>query len=688
MKWASFLRFLGISSSTGETYPDGNYLSTLNNKEVTIYNTSQPTYRLIYDHHVTGVRLLNLQAIKKNKQHINAIMVLSKTSGENEYKILIKPGSQPASLKNKRQKILCASKSDYMIRACNADTNTSSYTLTWRIKPFVNGYKIKDSDSGSCLVRSTDNGVLKLESCGNSTVEHRFDMIEVADDPYKALYLSPGQLLEYEMRSGGGGNLPSWMTDGSAGADPSESDRNNNRGDGLDGYGNGGYWQNPHGTSPSWDYNRQPWNGPRDPHDGLSGPNNQPWMGGHGNGNGWSNNGNGNGWGNNGNGWNNNGNGHGNGWGNGNGNGWSNNGNGNGNGWGNGNGNGWGHNGNGNGWGNNGNGWGNGNGHGNGWGNGNGNGWSNNGNGHGNGWGSGGGNGNGWGNNGNGGGMNNGPGWGNGLNGLIGGRPGAVGRHVINLRDLGNNIESLKDIVKTLKSFCNETFSELGLCGQTSDSMSNMSPQQLQDMIMKHVQQAGMQGAPGFGDSSYGGRGHMRHDQRRHGPPDDGYHDRGHPHDRDYPERGHYSDRGHPHDRDYPERGHYSDRGHRDRPSRGHMGHGPRRRRSLDDGYPERGYHSDRRRRPQRNEYCIDPEEDRDYPYRSRRPSLKRDKEGRTLECYPVGTSEGRLHRHGEHIPEERRHSRDRYDDYDHAPHPRHREYPGSLTKRHTPYDY
>lgn len=517
MKWASFLRFLGISSSTGETYPDGNYLGTLNNKEVTVYNTTQPLYRLVYDHHVEGIRLLNVQAIKKNKRHINAVMVLSKAQGDNEYKILIKPGDRPASLKNRTQKLLCVVKNDYKIKACNSTDSTSTYTMDWSIKPFVNGYKIKDSATKSCLVRDTDNGILKIESCSTSTPEQRFDMLEVADDPYKSLYLGPGQLLSYEMQSAGdGGSLPSWMINGLAGGSDKPSHNPNNPNDNH-GYGESGNpYEGEWNNSPGPDYwnSRQPWNGPNRWQNSPPAPNNQPWMGGRDgqngqNGTNWQNGNNGQ----NGQNWNNGQN-----WHNGhyNGNNWS------------------GHNYNGQNWhnynGNNGNTGYNGqyNGHYNGYnghgsnnynrqdgynGHYNGNNWnrhgSNNYNGNnGTGWngpnhnyngmnGPNGHNGNNWdrpnynGNNGhNGNNGNNGPNWPNHNGHNSNNLPGLPGmnnpNHIINLNDLGNNIVRLKEIVKTLKTFCTEAFSDFGLCAQ-SGNMSAMSPEQIQDLIRKYM---------------------------------------------------------------------------------------------------------------------------------------------------------------------------------------------------------
>ncbi|EHY66330.1 hypothetical protein NERG_01026 [Nematocida ausubeli] len=680
MKWSSFLRFLGISSGVGETYPDANYVGTLDKKEVTIYNTSQPTYRLVYDHHVQGIRFLNLQAIKKNKKHINAIMVLSKTSGTDRYKILIKPGDRRASLSDKTQKLLCVVKSDYKVTACKADSSSSSYTMEWKITPFVNGYKIQDVDTESCLVRETDNGILSIVSCSKSTPEHRFDMLEVADDPYKHLYLSGSQLLAYEMQGSGGagGSLPDWMMNGLAGGGTHESPNNDGSGGGNggwnspyhhDGYGQNGNPNDPSSMQPYYGYNRHPWNGPFGPPHGLSGPNNQYWPSNNGcapggnnggynpNGNGgygpgsnggyrpgghnggYSPNGHNGGYGPGGNGgygpggnnggYNPNGNG---GYGPGGSGGYNPNGNG---GYGpdgnnggynpNGNGGYGGYNPNGNG------GYGPG-GHNGGYGPG-GNGGHNNGYGNGNNNGYGPGNGGGYGPGGHNGGYNPN---GNGMAGMFNRRSA-----VIDLHDLGNNIGMLKNIVKTLKTFCNESFSDLGVCSP-SNNISNMDPEQLRNLIKQHMPQTNSI------DYTHSDRNHPRMQDRdsahhykdiqyRDGQPD--YH---RPHER-LPRGAHHA--GHP---IYPA-------DERDPPHYRHTHHtSPR---------PRGPYMSGHYQGDDYEENIIREKRSADG---RRRPSLKRDRNGKTLECYPLDDLDGRPARDHRHISdnfEGRKHYRD--DDFE-----------------------
>ncbi|EIJ88796.1 hypothetical protein NEPAR06_0702 [Nematocida parisii] len=706
MKWSSFLRFLGISSGVGETYPDANYVGTLDKKEVTIYNTSQPTYRLIYDHHVQGIRFLNLQAIKKNKQHINAIMVLSKTGGGGDtYKILIKPGDRRASLKNKTQKLLCVVRNDYKVTACKADSSPSAYTMEWQIKPFVNGYKLQDKDSQYCLVRTTDNGILTMESCSKSTPEHRFDMLEVADDPYKHLYLSGSQLLAYEMQGsgGGGGSLPEWMMNGLAGTGNSHGPPPDEQGHTWphqnDGYGKNGNPNDPSSMNSHWGHNnRQPWNGSNTPTNGLYGPGNQYWPNKPG-ANGYNpycpptanNNGNGPGFNNGNNGWGGNNGNHNNGYGpgsnNGNNNGpWGGN-NGNGNGYGPGfnNNNGWAGNGNhnhgGNGWGgNNGS---NNNGYGPGFNNGNNNGpWSGN-NGNNGGWGGNNGNSGGWGgsngNNGGWGGNNGnngyGPGASNGNNGPWRGNQfhnnmiAAMnrGKGVIDLHDLGNNIGKLKDIVKTLKSFCNESFSEFGICAP-SNNISSMSPNELQKLIKQHMEQAYQKPPSEYSpNNTHAHRNNAPHDEYSRYHQQDGinsHHQRHpmHPHRYRHPR----------HDENIEE-------------------HGPRHRR-----HAVYRHTSPRPKRP----YISDDNQDSDYENcdyvdktmnKHRKPRIKHDKYGRKLKCYPLhDLDEARLssHRNRRRIthddPYYREHDTTEYDEES----PYRKKHFDDRQKRHQSYDY
>jgi len=244
MSWAGFLKLLGITSTVSQSYPDGNYVSTLNRRDVSIYNTLQPTYRLLYDHQAKGIRLLNVQAIKKNKKHINAVMVLEKTSLPDEYYMMIKPRHAQESTSNPNQLMVCMQKSDYAVLPCKESSDSKTWVKKWRIKAFTNGYKIKDAENGWCIERDNANGLLKMSTCSNTTLEHRFDMIEVKDDPYKRLYLGPAELIAYEMSAvEGSSQLPQWMINGlsNSGAPQHSSPHHGSYND-VQGYGDDRYY--------------------------------------------------------------------------------------------------------------------------------------------------------------------------------------------------------------------------------------------------------------------------------------------------------------------------------------------------------------------------------------------------------------------------------------------------------------
>ncbi|KAI5191467.1 hypothetical protein NECID01_1461 [Nematocida sp. AWRm77] len=212
MSFANFLRLLGIGSSAAQVfYTGGDYLSSLNKKDITIYGTLQPTYRLIYNHESNVIRLLNIQAIKKKKEHINGVMVLEKTSADNEYYLLVKPRHSKASTSNPSQIMACFKKADNAVVPCVEDSG-SGFVKKWKIEPLTNGYRIKDSENGWCMARESSEGHVKVQTCNESSLEQRFDMLEVKDDPYKNLYLSGAEAMEYELSGMDPSfKLPPWM---------------------------------------------------------------------------------------------------------------------------------------------------------------------------------------------------------------------------------------------------------------------------------------------------------------------------------------------------------------------------------------------------------------------------------------------------------------------------------------------
>lgn len=257
MSWAGFLRLLGIATSSTDRYPQGNYITNMYEKEVTIYNTIQPMHRIAYDHQTQSIYVLNLESIKHNKDHVHTVLALHKTYLTDQYNIMIKPKNRRAVISSPGQKVLCVNKSNYKVVPCEMKVDIKGYIRNWKIHASTSGFKIRDAENEWCMIRENSMGIIALHSCSNTLLEERFDMMEVKDDPYKRMYLTTEEEIQYSISGlDPSGRLPTWMVNGLTGAASSasmvhSSPHHENSSGMWDGYG-----KNPHCTSPQgcpWD---------------------------------------------------------------------------------------------------------------------------------------------------------------------------------------------------------------------------------------------------------------------------------------------------------------------------------------------------------------------------------------------------------------------------------------------------
>lgn len=161
-----------------------NYLESLVGKDVTIYPSAYPSYRMVYNNNTVTMRILNTASILQHKSQIGLAMRLNKEDGL--YLLEIKP-----SFKGMTESLFVCRTSIAVIPCRPTDPQFPD--RKWEIQRSSNGYSIKLRGTGQCMQRATTEGHIHTRDCSSSADEQKFDFFLPKNDPvYKEMHPEQG----------------------------------------------------------------------------------------------------------------------------------------------------------------------------------------------------------------------------------------------------------------------------------------------------------------------------------------------------------------------------------------------------------------------------------------------------------------------------------------------------------------
>jgi hypothetical protein len=168
MSWLYILLFL--STSCGKT-AHGNYLESIVGKKLTIYSSSFPNDRLVFDKEGYTLRMLNKESIRAQKAAVGmSVEILQE--GPNKFRMRL-------GEVNGVEVYICLWRT-HAVSPCTKNDN-NDYAWYWEIDRQINGFQIKAVGQDRCVQQKTAEGHVEGTACRDIPGQ-KFDFVELEKD--------------------------------------------------------------------------------------------------------------------------------------------------------------------------------------------------------------------------------------------------------------------------------------------------------------------------------------------------------------------------------------------------------------------------------------------------------------------------------------------------------------------------